>query len=880
MAHPQQQAFCETVKARFPQYFSGTMVLDIGALDINGNNQVLFDAETLYLGLDIAEGRNVDIICPGHELGLPDATFDMVISTECLEHDRHWIATLNNAIRLLRPGGMLLMTCATTGRPEHGTRRTTPGDAPLLAEVDDEWADYYRNLDENDVRAEIDVPAKFQFAEFSIGHETCDLYFVAIKHGTYQRRLNRSTSVATRPATVQASELREQLQRSFEHLHLREQDLSRLLDVMSIEQRAHQNDIDALKAATEQRADVQAELADAQAQLAAVQDQLALASTREANVFSELHRLQSQSQLQHEQLDAIYRSRSWRATSALRWVVRKSGKARTLARLSRNALRYAMRGDFSGLANRLRAFRADRASHAILLSGPPKHWCVMATPHTLFIAHLIARQLRNQGWEVDITTEPPEGFPHQMYIVVCPQMFKQLPPGERRIVYQMEQSVSSRWFTAEYFHILEHSMAVLEYAMVNIEFLAEHNVAYPHVYYLPVGADPAYAPITAPVEKTCDVLFYGDSNSSARRRAMLDTLKQHFNVRVCSEVFGADMNAAIRSARLVINLHYYENALLEMPRMQECLSLGVPLVSEAAQDQDDYPELAGAVTFFEQGNVDAMVAAVRHALEQQMPDNVARTSATLSDQRFTYMFDRFLIAMNLLDTDKLKDITIPVPPGSARVALSMPETIVRRRIFEANKPHDCAVFDGVRLRPGWVGCGLSYAALARHALKHDVKRLTILEDDALLPADFEDKMRTVNAYLDARKGQWDIFAGVIASLHPDTTILHSEVFDGMRFLTVDKMTSMVCNIYDTSALRLLASWDPAHRNDQTNTIDKYVERQKDLRVIVALPFLVGHREEVHSTLWGFQNTQYSEMIRNSSDALIALADPETAIVMA
>jgi hypothetical protein len=234
----------------------------------------------------------------------------------------------------------------------------------------------------------------------------------------------------------------------------------------------------------------------------------------------------------------------------------------------------------------------------------------------------------------------------------------------------------------------------------------------------------------------------------------------------------------------------------------------------------------------------------------------------------------------LLGTDKLKDINIPVPPGSTRVALSMPETIVRRRIFEANKPLDCAVFDGVRLRPGWVGCALSYAALARHALKHNVKRLTILEDDALLPADFEDKMRTVNAYLDARKGQWDIFAGVIASLHPETKILHSEVFDGMRFLTVDKMTSMVCNIYDTSALRLLASWDPAHRNDQTNTIDKYVERQKDLRVIVALPFLVGHREEVHSTLWGFQNTQYSDMIRSSSDALTALAEKNAAIVMA
>lgn len=866
MAHPQQQAFCESVKARFPQYFSGSMVLDIGALDINGNNQVLFDPDTLYLGLDIAEGRNVDIICPGHELGLPAATFDMVISTECLEHDRHWVATLNNAIRLLRPGGMLLMTCATTGRPEHGTRRTTPGDAPLLAEVDDEWADYYRNLDEQDVRAEIDVPGNFQFAEFSIGHETCDLYFVAVKHGIYQRRLNRSTSVATRPATVYQHQLKEQLQRAFEHVHMRDRDHSKLLDLMAAQQQARQQEVDELREAQRQARQQEAdELQEATKQLQTE------AATQLQNVFAELHRVQSRSQLQRDELEAIYRSRSWRATAGLRWVARKAGKVRTLARLSRNAMRYALRGDFAGLANRLRAFRLDRAAHAILLSGPPKHWCVMATPHTLFIAHLIAGQLRKQGWEVDITTEPPAGFPHQMYIVVCPQMFKQLPPGERRIVYQMEQSVSSRWFTDEYFHVLEHSMAVLEYAMVNIEFLAQHNLAYPHVYYLPVGADGNYAPQAAPVEKTCDVLFYGDSNSSARRRAMLDVLKQHFNVRVCSEVFGAEMNAAIRSARVVINLHYYENALLEMPRVQECLSLGVPLVSEAAQDQSDYPELAGAVIFFEQGNTDAMLSAVRQALEQQELGEAAKASAVLSEQRFTYMFDRFLVGMNLVGTDAISNIPIPVPPASTRVALSMPETIARRRIFEANRPQDCAVFDGIRLRPGWVGCGLSYAALARHALQHGVQRLTIMEDDVLLPPEFEEKMHTVHAYLDARKGQWDIFAGVIASLHPETRVLHSETFNGMRFLTVDKMTSMVCNVYDESALRLLAAWDASHRNDQTNTIDKYIEGQKDLRVIVALPFLVGHREEVHSTLWGFQNTQYSEMIVNSCVALQALA---------
>jgi hypothetical protein len=54
-------------------------------------------------------------------------------------------------------------------------------------------------------------------------------------------------------------------------------------------------------------------------------------------------------------------------------------------------------------------------------------------------------------------------------------------------------------------------------------------------------------------------------------------------------------------------------------------------------------------------------------------------------------------------------------------------------------------------------------------------------------------------------------------------------------------------------------------SNQTNTIDKYLERQGGLRVVVALPFLVGHGEEVHSTLWGIQNTRYQRLIAKVSE---------------
>ncbi len=45
MAHTQQQDFCIGVRKRYPNRFENARVLDIGSLDINGNNRFLFTNE-------------------------------------------------------------------------------------------------------------------------------------------------------------------------------------------------------------------------------------------------------------------------------------------------------------------------------------------------------------------------------------------------------------------------------------------------------------------------------------------------------------------------------------------------------------------------------------------------------------------------------------------------------------------------------------------------------------------------------------------------------------------------------------------------------------------------------------------------------------------
>jgi SAM-dependent methyltransferase len=180
MAHAEQKEFCEQVKQKFPAHFKNKWVLDCGSLDINGNNRYLFE-DSVYLGIDVGSGPNVDIVTEIHKFSARSDMFDVVISTECFEHDMHWKESFINIVRMLKPGGLFLFTCATTGRAEHGTCLNEACSAPLISTRQDLWAYYYKNLTAEDYKKEFYLYRIFEPFAFSENTSSCDLYFYGIK---------------------------------------------------------------------------------------------------------------------------------------------------------------------------------------------------------------------------------------------------------------------------------------------------------------------------------------------------------------------------------------------------------------------------------------------------------------------------------------------------------------------------------------------------------------------------------------------------------------------------------------------------------------------------------------------------------------------------
>lgn len=77
---------------------------------------------------------------------------------------------------MLKSNGLFIFTCASTGRKEHGTIRTSINDSyGTIAQLVD-MQDYYKNLTENDLNEVLNL--KTLFSKYDT---YCDLYFVGIK---------------------------------------------------------------------------------------------------------------------------------------------------------------------------------------------------------------------------------------------------------------------------------------------------------------------------------------------------------------------------------------------------------------------------------------------------------------------------------------------------------------------------------------------------------------------------------------------------------------------------------------------------------------------------------------------------------------------------
>ena len=175
MSHTSQIEFVKLFSNLAYKEYVKPALIEIGSHSVNGEMRGLFPYAENYVGLDLCEGSGVDVVSSGHVFG-DSKKYDISIACEVFEHNPYWLETFLNMIRITRGGGLVLLTCGSRGRIEHGTTRTDPNQSPGTSSIG--W-NYYKNLNESDFKV-INLQSHFMQYKFYYVHGTSDLYFAGI----------------------------------------------------------------------------------------------------------------------------------------------------------------------------------------------------------------------------------------------------------------------------------------------------------------------------------------------------------------------------------------------------------------------------------------------------------------------------------------------------------------------------------------------------------------------------------------------------------------------------------------------------------------------------------------------------------------------------
>jgi SAM-dependent methyltransferase len=103
---------------------TGMRVMEVGSCDINGSLRPIVESwkPAEYVGVDIEKGPGVDVVCRAEDLDgyFPKDSFDIVISTEMIEHIEDWRKAVSSIKAVCKPQGIILITTRSIGFRYHG----------------------------------------------------------------------------------------------------------------------------------------------------------------------------------------------------------------------------------------------------------------------------------------------------------------------------------------------------------------------------------------------------------------------------------------------------------------------------------------------------------------------------------------------------------------------------------------------------------------------------------------------------------------------------------------------------------------------------------------------------------------------------------------
>lgn len=213
----------------------------------------------------------------------------------------------------------------------------------------------------------------------------------------------------------------------------------------------------------------------------------------------------------------------------------------------------------------------------------------------------------------------PKGTP----IIFGAHLTKTLP--KNAIIFNAEQV-----FSWDYLQTLKNHK-VWDYSTNNIKELAKHDIS---AELCPVSYMPSMTCLPKAPEEDIDVLMYGSMNE--RRKEIVDQLRKiHVNVVSAFNVYGNERDNLISRSKIILNVHYYPEAIFEIFRCSHIIANKKFLISEIGNDRELEEPFYSTVMFSKYEDLttrcvnvlhDSYDPLMRHHMAESSFENYSKTS--------------------------------------------------------------------------------------------------------------------------------------------------------------------------------------------------------------------------------------------------------------
>ncbi|WP_411879841.1 methyltransferase domain-containing protein [Polaromonas sp. YR568] len=98
------------------RYSTNLTIVDIGSQDVNGSLRSVAPPDNKYVGVDFENAKGVDVVITDpYSLPFENESVDVVVSSSCFEHSEFFWLLFNEALRILKPTGLLFINVPSNG---------------------------------------------------------------------------------------------------------------------------------------------------------------------------------------------------------------------------------------------------------------------------------------------------------------------------------------------------------------------------------------------------------------------------------------------------------------------------------------------------------------------------------------------------------------------------------------------------------------------------------------------------------------------------------------------------------------------------------------------------------------------------------------------